>query len=56
MKQYVGKITIASFQMEDIVNILLSNHYVLEIENYTNNRVQISIYEVIKREEKGKEN
>jgi hypothetical protein len=45
-KVFVGCLFIKRFQVEDLVDTLLSNNYIIELQSYNKEKVRINIYSV----------
>jgi len=50
IKKIVGCFEIKNYQMEDFINILLNNNYLIEIEKCTENSVMITAYKIVDKE------
>lgn len=51
MKVPVGSLIIKTYQMEDLINILLNNNYIVELEHNDENTVLITVYTKFEKEE-----
>ena len=45
-KVFVGCLFIKRFQVEDLVDTLLANNYIIELQSYDKEKVRINIYSV----------
>lgn len=56
MKVEIGTITIKSYQMEDFVNMLIENNYIVEVQNKDNKHYYITICKIFEEFEESEEN
>lgn len=45
-KVFVGCLFIKRFQVEDLIDTLLANNYIIELQSYDKEKVRINIYSV----------
>lgn len=51
MKTPIASLIIKTYQMEDLINILLNNNYIIELEHNDENTVLITAYTKFEKEE-----
>lgn len=51
MKTPIASLIIKTYQMEDLINILLNNNYIIELEHNDENTVLITVYKKNEKEE-----
>lgn len=44
MREYAGKLTIKSYQVDELKDILLDNDYVIQMEKLSNEEISIILY------------
>lgn len=45
-KIFIGCLFIKRFQVEDLIDTLLANNYIIELQSYDKEKVRINIYSV----------
>lgn len=51
MKTPIASLIIKTYQIEDLINILLNNNYIIELEHNDENTVLITVYTKFEKEE-----
>lgn len=55
MKAKIANMIIKNFQLEDLINILLNNNYVVELKKYDRESSWVTVYETLDKEESEEE-